>query len=126
MKCEACGAPTSGTRKFCDDLECKRERARDRKRKQRGQVIEFPTDDRGSVYRTTHAELVRADRLDTPLGQAALVLAQRLDAGAKDTGSSAAAVAREFKATLEEALRDVESEADAVDDLRGRVVRLVR
>lgn len=126
MKCEACGAPTEGRRKFCTDPECVRERARARKRKQRGQVIEFPQDDRGPMYRTTYAELAKADRLDSPLGQAALVLAQRLDVGTKDTGSSAAAVAREFRATLEEALRGVEVEADAVDDLRGRVVRLVR
>lgn len=126
-QCAACDKPAKTERsEFCDDPECLRERARDRKRKERGQVIEFPVDDAGQVTKATYAELHKADRLDTPMGQAALVLARRLDGGSKDTGSSTAAVARELRATLEEALAGVQPDADAVDDIRGRVVRLVR
>lgn len=127
MECQACGAPIEGKRQFCEDSECRRERARDRKRKQRGQVIEFPAgDDHGPVWKSTYSELSKAGRVDSPMGQAALVLARRLDVGGKDTGSSTAAVARELRATLEEALRGVVPEADRLDDLRGNVVRLVR
>lgn len=127
MECQACGAPTTGKRQFCEDIECRRERARDRKRKQRGQVIEFPSDDNhGPVWRSTHAKLAKADRLEEPAAQAALVLAARMDGGSKDTGSSTAAVARELRAALEDAMAGVVPEADRLDDLRGNVVRLVR
>lgn len=127
MGCEACGAPVDGKRRFCEDIECVRERARARKRKERGQVIEFPSgDDHGPVWKATYAKLAKADRLEEPMAQAALTLAARMDGGAKDTGSSVAAVARQLQAAIEDAMQGVAPEADALDALRNKVVRLVR
>ena len=61
------------------------------------QVDEFQP---GPVATATKAALVDADRLGTPLGQAALALAVRLDAPGLDTGSAMAAVARQLEALL--------------------------
>jgi hypothetical protein len=128
--CEACGQrpPATERARFCADAGCRRARARTWKRRERGQIIEFPAapDDGpgSSVHAATLATLASAGREDTPLGRAALVLASRLDHGTGDTGSSTAALARELRATLEEAMRGVPQVADAVDDLRARVVRL--
>lgn len=58
----------------------------------------------GGVERTTRTALEKADRLDTPLGQTCLVLAQRLDLG-QDTGSAISSLAARLEATLAAATR---------------------
>jgi hypothetical protein len=80
------------------------------------------------VPTATRTALESAGRLDTPAGQAALALAGRLDLGNDDTGSSVASVAKEFRATLAEALAGAVVELDALDDLKDelRVRRLAR
>lgn len=128
QKCEHCGkafdAKTKRAR-FCSSVECRRARARLRKRSERGQVLEFPAPPKDetpvdSVHAATLAELVAVTREHTPLGRAALVLAGRLDRADGDTGSSTAALARELRVTLEEALRDAPRTADALDDLEAQ------
>lgn len=57
-------------------------------------------EDATAVVETTRAALAAADKLQTPLGQAALALAARLDAPGLDTGSAMAAVARQLEALL--------------------------
>lgn len=52
-----------------------------------------------SVASAVRAELADADRLDTALGQAALVLAERIDANL-DTGSALAAAVKQLGVTL--------------------------
>jgi predicted nucleic acid-binding Zn ribbon protein len=118
--CEQCGAPVAARSRFCTDVECKRVRARERKRASRGTVIELPAAPSvvSSVYAATLTALTSANRVDTPSGQSALILAGR------DTGSSLAALARQHLAVLDEALRDAPREADGVDELRAR--RLAR
>lgn len=59
----------------------------------------------GAVEAATLEILEAAGRLSTPLGQAALVLARRLDRPGLDTGSAIAGVARQLEATLTAALR---------------------
>lgn len=71
------------------------------------------------VVRATKAELDKAGRLDTALGQQALVLARRIDE-ATDSGSALAAVAKELRVTLAEATKAASSTADPVDELRAR------
>lgn len=128
-QCEVCGRPTATARhRYCSDVECRRVRARQRKREQRGTVVELrpadaPTED-VSVRAATLATLTDAGRDGTPLGRAALVLADRLDRATGDTGSSTAALARELRATLEDALRGAPQAADRVDEIRAKVVRL--
>lgn len=111
--------------KYCSD--------RCRKRAQRGPsqpfaplaVVEFVAPAEGSLTAATLAELTEADRLNSSLGQAALLLARRLDGGGMDTGSSVAALVREHRATLADAVKDAKVAADPLDQLaRRRVDRL--
>lgn len=91
--------------KFCSD--------RCRKRAQRGgevvalpvqQPIE-PVEAMGGVERTTRAALASADRVETPMGQACLALARRIDAPGMDTGSALAALVARLDSSLAVALR---------------------
>jgi len=64
-------------------------------------------------------ELEAAGRLETVLGQQALMLADRL-AAQGDTGSAVAALSRELRAVMEAALADAPAAADALDELAER------
>ena len=64
------------------------------------------------------AELVVADRVESSLGQSALLMARRLDTPGADTGSSVAALAREQRATLALALESASNILDHADQLR--------
>lgn len=74
----------------------------------------------GGVAAATLAQLDEAGRTDTALGQTALALARRIDRADAETGSSLAALVRQHQATLAEAVRDAQVEADPLDELRGR------
>lgn len=78
----------------------------------------------GSVYAATEVELDRAGVTGSALGQMALRLARRLDAGG-ESGSQAAAVNRELRATLEQATKGAAGAADPVDELSKRRGRRV-
>lgn len=84
------------------------------------QVVRLPAPT-GQLAAATRAELEAADRLDTMLGQAALNLAVRVDAG-QDTGSAIAAMVRELRATMERALDGVPAARDELDELKARRV----
>jgi hypothetical protein len=66
-------------------------------------------------------ELAAAGRLDTYLGQGALVLARKMG-NTFDTGSATAAVHRELRATMAEALVDAKTESE-LERARARVRR---
>lgn len=75
----------------------------------------------GRLTEATRVELAAAGRLETPAGQQAVMLAERLDAG-QDTGSGIAALSRELRATMVVAMADaqkVESELDKLRRLRA-------
>jgi hypothetical protein len=72
------------------------------------------------VMAATEAELDSVGRLETPLGQAALVLAVRLEASHREPGTALAALVREHRAALAEAMRGARVAADPVDELRAR------
>lgn len=74
----------------------------------------------GSVASITRAELEAAGRLGTSLGQVALLLAARLDAQVRESGMGVAAIVREHRAALAEALKGAAVAADPVDELRAR------
>lgn len=133
LDCEFCGSEFEAKTKrarFCKQKDCQRARARARKQKQRSPatVTELPRPEGGavddsddSVFAATRAQLEAADRLRTPTGAAALALAKRIDSGSfADTGSSFAAVVKELRATLGEALADAAVPDDPVDELRAR------
>lgn len=82
-----------------------------------GDVIPFE----GPLTKVTRVQLERVDRVDTPIGVAALVLAMRLDnpLALAETGSSFAALMREYRAAYAEAMRDAKTERDELDDILG-------
>lgn len=112
-ECEACGGefePENARHRFCSDT-C-------RKRGSRGATV-APVRDGDTLEAATCQALEDAGREDTPAGVSAVLLARKLDMGG-DTGSSMAALAREHRAALEDALRGAEVVDDPVDELRDR------
>lgn len=67
----------------------------------------------------TRTALDDVSRLDTAEGTLALYLAAQLDLGGH-TGSQTAALAREFRATLEAVTRGAPGASTALDELRAR------
>lgn len=70
-----------------------------------------------SLESTTKQKLEDAGVLDTVLGQQAMRLAVQMSV---ETGSSLAALSRELRATMLEALSSGEQADDVVDELRAR------
>lgn len=93
--------------KYCSD--------RCRKRAQRGgEVVTLPMPareeppaepDMGGVERTTRAALTEAGRIETPMGQACLAIARRIDQPGPDTGSALAALVARLESSLATATR---------------------
>lgn len=125
--CIVCGGSFEAKRasaKFCSPRCNKRHQrgARKKSAKKTAPVTELPKPREpraGGVEDATRRQLDDADRLDTPLGQAALRLAARLDHGHMDTGSALASVAKQLTATLEAAVAGANVEADPIDELRA-------
>ena len=69
----------------------------------------------GAVIR----ELQAAGRADSSAGRAAIALARRVDDGA-ESSAGLAALTRELSARMLEALAEVESTGDSLDELRAR------
>lgn len=84
-----------------------------RTRKPKAEAV--PTGALGAVV----AELQAAGRLDSSAGQAAVALARRIDDGA-ESSAGLAALTREMRAAMAEALSRAEATGDALDELRAR------
>ncbi|HEX5347839.1 MAG TPA: hypothetical protein VFW64_12195 [Pseudonocardiaceae bacterium] len=69
---------------------------------------------------STLLELAKAGRENTALGQAALLLAYRLEHSHLDTGASIASMVKQHGATLAEALKGAGKGVNPVDELRAR------
>lgn len=131
--CATCAVPLpvqekGRPRKFCPACSLERDRARRRKPAGVAPVVSLPDpgdQPDGSVTVATRERLEAACRVDTWEGAAALAIARELD-GHQLTGSQRAALTREFRATMTEALRGVKGEPDAVDDLRDRREKRIR
>lgn len=122
-RCDVCNESYEAKRlnsRFCS--------AKCRKRNQRNPAsppapptpLPAVTVDEDSILTTTRAELEAAGRLGTPLGQVAVRLAARLDADLRESGMGVAAIVREHRATLAEAVKGAQAAADPVDELRER------
>ena len=127
-KCEICRKPFEAKRpqaRFCGDT-C-------RKRNQRGAgptpkmpskpaaTAAVPVEAAGvGLISSVVNELTEAGRLNTALGQSALKIAVRMETSTTDTGAGLAAMSRELRAVLAQALADTEVEADPIDELRAR------
>lgn len=79
----------------------------------------------GGVAGATRGELERLGRLDTPEGQAVLVLAGRLDRSDQETGAGLAALTREFRAAYEAATASAGEQEDELDEIFERALKLV-
>lgn len=73
-----------------------------------------------SLAAAARGELAAVGRDRTAAGQAVLVLARRIDANSAESGSSLAAMVREFRAALAGALEGAGEAVDPVDELRAR------
>lgn len=117
--CDSCGQryeAARSTSKFCSPT------CRQRSKRSGGVVplrqVEQPAEPLSAVTVTRRA-LEDAERLNTPAGVNALLLAAKLDAGG-DTGSAMAALSKQHLAALAEATKGVKALADPIDELRRR------
>lgn len=129
--CDVCSREYVAQRRssrFCSDT-CRKRNLRRPGVDEVADVVEIPAapapeparPPRLALTATTAAELEAAGRLETVLGQQAMVLARRIDgAAALETGSAVASLSREFRAVMAEALAGVRAAADPVDELRAR------
>jgi hypothetical protein len=69
---------------------------------------------------STLQELVSAGRESTALGQAALLLAYRIERSQMDTGAGVASLVKQHGATLAEALKGATQAKSGLDELRSR------
>jgi hypothetical protein len=79
-----------------------------------------PAESSGELASSIRRTLTDAGRLDTWQGQAALSIAARIDAG-EDSGSAIAALQRELRATMVEAMRGVGAPRSAVSAMRDEL-----
>lgn len=114
--CSSCGRPFEAERstaKYCGPT-C-RKRASRRPSEPSGPVAALPI----GLVEATRTELAAAGQESSALGQAALRLAERM-CGEFDTGSAVAALSKELRAVMAEALADAPKAADAMDELALR------
>lgn len=104
--------------KYCSD-RC-RKRAQRQPKPQPKPDPQMPVDPDAELWTATLVELSAAGRQASASGQAALLLARRLDSRAVETGSAVAAMVREHRAALADALRDAKVAANPLDELRAR------
>lgn len=126
--CAACGRPLeveASTRvRMCRREDCRRQRSRERVRKHRtgGKVVDFPsvsTATTKSLTEAVRAALAEAGQVESWEGQAALLIAERIDATERESGSAYAALVAKLESSMELALRPRPGES-FVDELRAR------
>ena len=119
-KCESCGRSYVAARpnsKFCGDT-CRKRAQRSPKKPTAKPVESIPSIPSG-LEAVAARELAAADRLDTVLGQAALVLARRIESP-METGASIASMTKQLRETLADALKGAAQAADPLDEIRAR------
>jgi hypothetical protein len=119
--CDVCGKRYETKRpdssKYCGS-RCRNRRARDAGPPEDSNVVDLPgSQAAGSVVAATRSELAEAGRLGTHLGQAALALADRIDNARAVMGF--AALVKELRDTMRQAMEDVQHDEDALDQIRA-------
>lgn len=128
--CDVCGSTYEAKRptsKYCSG-RCRMRASRGFPTEHRAKVVAIGTDlpaleplpAVGPVEATTLGVLTEAERENSPLGQAALALARRVDTG-QDTGAGLAALVRQLEMTLHSATRGAADEASALDRARDEL-----
>lgn len=119
--CADCGTEFEAqreARKYCSGRCTKR--AQRRPKADEAPVREAPATPVGTVAEATRVELERAGRVESAVGQSALALAVRIDAGNAETGSGLATMVREHRAALADALKEAKKAGDDLDELRAK------
>lgn len=131
VQCAACGKSFGAQRKtakFCS-TKCRVRDTRNRAaqaapppRRDGAKVVALPSGAATgeSLADVTRTDLESAGRLRTPAGLLAVKLAEILDSGVQDTGSSIAALGKQYLATVEKALDGAEEAADPLDQILAR------
>lgn len=120
--CAMCGRGLEGKRpsaKFCSD-RCRVRSYRHPEAIGRAQPSRAAEEGDGPLRAAARAELAAGGRLNSSTGQAALALASRIDSGERETGSSMAALVKEYRTTLAAALKSAGETTDPLDELRAR------
>ena len=96
------------------------ERCRKRAQRQPGRkrAPVMPVDPGVELWSATMAELNAAGRVSSAAGQAALVLAKRIDASQGETGAGLAALVKQHGATLADAVKGSRAVVSPLDELR--------
>ena len=120
--CEVCGTAYESSRpsaRFCG-TNCRTRAHRDPGAVRRPSALAVPSEGGpvGLMVVAVRAELAAAGRDGSYLGAVALTLADRMDGSKSIMGY--AAMARELRATMDQALAGVKVAADPVDELRLR------
>jgi hypothetical protein len=123
-QCAVCPAEFEAKRasaRYCSE-RCRKRAQRSPGRKGAAQAGQAPAPpagpELGGLTAATEAKLAAAGRLDGPEGQAALILAARIDLSpfSAETGAAVAALVRQLHATLAQALAGAEEKGDPVED----------
>jgi hypothetical protein len=91
-----------------------------RKRAQRETRLTKPKRSSRGLVEAVRSDLDAHNVLDTPAGEQALAMAERMVSAVKDTGSSFAAISRELSRLRDEALAGASRKADPLDELAKR------
>lgn len=122
LTCQVCETPFEAKRtsaKYCSERCKKRNQRGGGAAKAKEREEPKPPDGLGATTTATLLHLEEAGVLHTPLAQAALKLAHRLDYSHMDTGAGVASLAKQLEATLASATAAAEPEADPIDELRA-------
>lgn len=120
--CTQCGRPfeaQSSRAKFCSST-CRARKSEGVTPRATKPAQTAPEPAMGAQESSVRSALAEAARESSPLGIAALILARRLDASASETPQAVAALVRELRATLVEALDGAGQAADTVDEVGAR------
>lgn len=118
--CAQCGKPfeaRSSRAQFCSST-CRAHKAKGQP--SRAPQPDAPEQPPAGQESSVRAVLEAAGRESSPLGIACLVLARRIDGSAQETPQALAALVRELRATLAEALDGAGQAADTVDEVGAR------
>lgn len=120
--CAACGSSLERAhprRKYCDD-RCKM-RFHSGARADEGEREDAkPSDGIQSTEAATMLALGEVGKLGTPSGQAALVLARRIDVSHMDTGAGLASMVKRLQETVDQLVSEAPVDDDPVDELTRR------
>ncbi len=123
-ECDVCGVEYEaqrGSSRYCS-TRCRMRASRTGLAGEKVEREPTPAEDLPvGVAAATEAELRAVGRLETAKGQAALLLARRLETATADTGSAVASLARQWQSALEAALAHAGQEASALSRARDEL-----